>query len=137
MLSTPMHLCSGGTSGREPTARNANDLSLIYNLVGSWERQMLPRKTAILLLMLSSLASQPLSAQDDAVISGDVTEIDLTSGTITIHHDANQKLKLANATDTFRVNEPIMLNAIRPGAHIRFAADRINGELAIVKIFSD
>lgn len=98
---------------------------------------MLPRKTAILLAMLSSLASQPSSAQDDAVISGDVTEIDLTSGTITIHHDANQKLKLANATDTFRVNEPIMLNAIRPGPHIRFAADRINGELAIVKIFSD
>jgi len=30
-----------------------------------------------------------------------------------------------------------MLNAIRPGAHIRFSADRINGELAITKIFAD
>jgi Cu/Ag efflux protein CusF len=98
---------------------------------------MVLRKTVILLAMLSSLVPQPLSAQDNAVISGDVTKVDPTSGTITIHHDANQRLKLGNSTDTFRVSEPIMLNAIRPGAHIRFVADRINGKLAIIKIFTD
>ena len=97
---------------------------------------MFLRKMVILLAMLASLVPQPLSAQDN-VISGDVTNVDLTSGTITIRHDANQRLKLGNSTDTFHVSEPIMLNAIRPGAHIRFAADRINGELAIVKIFTD
>ena len=91
----------------------------------------------ILLAMLSSLVPQPLSAQDGVVISGDVIKVDLTSGIITIQHEPNQRLKLGQATDTFRVSEPIMLNAIRPGAHIRFAADRINGELAITKIFAD
>ncbi len=98
---------------------------------------MFLRKTTILLAMISSLAAQPLSAQDNSVISGDVTKVDLASGTITIRHDANQRLKLGNSTDMFHVSEPIMLNAIRPGAHIRFAADRINGELAITKIFTD
>lgn len=98
---------------------------------------MFLRNTMILLAMLTSLVAKPLSAQDGAVISGDVTKVDLTSGMITVRHEPNQQLKLGQATDTFRVSEPIMLNAIRPGAHIRFVADRINGELAITKIFAD
>jgi Cu(I)/Ag(I) efflux system protein CusF len=98
---------------------------------------MFLRNSVILLAMLSSLVLQPLSAQDDGVISGDVIKVDLTSGMITVHHEPNQRLKLRYATDTFRVSEPIMLNAIRPGAHIRFAADRINDELTITKIFAD
>ncbi len=53
---------------------------------------------------------------------------------ITISHEPNDRLKLGRSTDTFRVSEPIMLNAIRPGAHIRFAADRISGQLTIAKI---
>jgi Cu/Ag efflux protein CusF len=98
---------------------------------------MLLRKMMILLAMLSSLASQPISAQDNGVISGDVTSVDPTSGTITIRHDAVQRLNIGNSTDTFHVSEPIMLNAIRPGAHIRFAAERMNGKLSITKIFGD
>jgi|SRR5215469_18894920 len=98
---------------------------------------MFLRISVILLAMLSSLVLQPLSAQDDGVISGDVIKVDLTSGMITVRHEPNQRLKLGYATDTFRVSEPIMLNAIRPGAHIRFVADRINSELAITKIFAD
>ena len=98
---------------------------------------MFLRNSAILLAMLSSLVLQPLSAQDDGVISGDVIKVDLTSGMITVRHEPNQRPKPGSATGTFRVSEPIMLNAIRPGAHIRFAAERINGELAITKIFAD
>jgi Cu/Ag efflux protein CusF len=98
---------------------------------------MFLRNSVILRAMLSSLVLQPSSAQDDGVISGDVIKVDLTSGMITVRHEPNQRLKLGSATDTFRVSEPIMLNAIRPGAHIRFAAERINGELAIIKIFAD
>jgi Cu/Ag efflux protein CusF len=93
--------------------------------------------TVILLAMLSSFVPQPLSAQDNPAISGDVTKVDLASGMITIFHEPNQQFHLGRSTDTFRVSDPIMLNAIRPGAHIRFAADRINGELAIIKIVAD
>jgi Cu/Ag efflux protein CusF len=83
---------------------------------------MFLRNTVILLAILSSLVPQPLLAQEDVVISGDVTKVDLTSGMITVRHEANQRLNLGQATDTFRVSEPIMLNAIR---------------LAIIKIFTD
>ena len=50
---------------------------------------MFLRKTVILLTTLSTLVPQWLSAQGDLVISGDVTKVDPTSGTITVRHDAN------------------------------------------------
>jgi Cu(I)/Ag(I) efflux system periplasmic protein CusF len=90
-----------------------------------------------LLALLSGLAPQPMMAQNDTPMSGDVRSVDLRSGMITISHEPNDRLKIGRSTDTFRVSEPIMLNAIRPGAHIRFAADRINGELTITKVFAD
>ncbi len=95
------------------------------------------RKSLILLAALSGIASQPLSAQDDTAISGDVASVDFKSGTIVISHEPDERLKLGRGTDTFRVSEPIMLNAIRPGRHIRIAAERVNGELTIIKIFTD
>jgi Cu/Ag efflux protein CusF len=95
------------------------------------------RKTVILLALLSCFAPLRLFAQGDGALSGDVTSVDLAAGTITISHEPNDRLGLGRSTDKFRVSEPIMLNAIRPGAHIRFAADRVNGELAITKIFTD
>jgi Cu/Ag efflux protein CusF len=36
--------------------------------------------------------------------------------------------------DDFKVSEPIMLNAIRRGEAITFAADRVNGQLTIIRI---
>jgi Cu(I)/Ag(I) efflux system periplasmic protein CusF len=113
-----------------------HDLSLA-NGFRSLERHMALRKTAIVLALLSSMAPLRLSAQGDGALSGDVASVDLTAGTITISHEPNDRLGLGRSTDKFRVSEPIMLNAIRPGAHIRFAADRVNGELAITKIFTD
>lgn len=76
------------------------------------------------------------------MISGDVQSVDPRAGVITINHEtinheANQRLGVERSTDKFRVSEPIMLNAIRPGARIRFAGDRVNGELTITKLRAD
>ncbi len=101
------------------------------------EHWIFSRKTVISLTLLSAFASQPLSAQDATAISGDVTSVDLISGMIAINHEPNERLKLGRGTDAFRVSGPIMLNAIRPGRHIRIAAERVNGELAIARIFTD
>ena len=95
------------------------------------------RNTVIFLALLSCLVPQSLSAQDDMALSGDVKSVDPSAGVITISHESNQRLGLGRSTDKFRVSEPIMLNAIRPGTHIRFAADWVNGELAITKVFTD
>jgi Cu(I)/Ag(I) efflux system periplasmic protein CusF len=100
-------------------------------------QHMLLRKLIILFALLSCFAPQSLSAQSEIVISGDVQSVDPSAGVITINHEANQRLGVERSTDKFRVSEPIMLNAIRPGARIRFAADRVNGELTITKLLAD
>lgn len=98
---------------------------------------MFRRNTLILLVLLSSFALRPLSAQNDEAISGDVTSVDLKSGTIAMSHEPNERLKLGRGTDAFRVGDPVMLNAIRPGRRIRITAERVNGALTITKVFSD
>jgi Cu(I)/Ag(I) efflux system periplasmic protein CusF len=76
-------------------------------------------------------------AQDSSGIVGEVTKVDFTAGKITISHGPNGQLALQQSTDDFRAQEPILLNALRPGTKIRFAADRVNGELVITKILTD
>jgi Cu/Ag efflux protein CusF len=88
-------------------------------------------------VLASCFAQQPLSAQTETVISGEVDGVDLTAGIVTISHEPDQRLGLGRSTDKFHVTEPIMLNAIRPSAHIRFSAERVNSELTITKIFAD
>jgi Cu/Ag efflux protein CusF len=91
----------------------------------------------LLLALLAFFAPAQLSAQDATVMTGQVTNVDFKTGTITISHEPNARLGLNQSTDKFRALEPIMLNALRPGAKIKFAADRVNGELAITKILTD
>ena len=101
------------------------------------EQPMSLRKLVISFALLSCFVPRSLSAQSEIVISGDVTSVDPSAGLITISHEANQRLGVERSTDKFRVSEPIMLNTIRPGARIRFAADRVNGDLIITKLFAD
>ena len=101
---------------------------------------MLLRKTIVALLILSPFAlgvANESSAQDSQVMSGEVTNVDFSSGMITIRHDPNGPLGLDQSTDKFRAAEPIMLNALRPGAKVKFAATRIGGELSITKILTE
>ena len=77
------------------------------------------------------------SAQDSQIMSGEVTNVDFSSGMITIRHNPNGPLNLGQSTDKFRAAEPIMLNALRPGVEVKFAATRIGGELSITRILTE
>jgi Cu/Ag efflux protein CusF len=70
-------------------------------------------------------------------MSGEVINVDFKSGMITIRHGSNGPLGLGQSTDQFRAAEPIMLNALRPGAKVKFAAMRNGSELSITKILTE
>ena len=74
-------------------------------------------------------------AQSDAFVSGQVTKIDQVSGKITIRHGPIAKFGMdATMTMAFRAIDPAMLQAVKPGDHIRFVPDRIDGQFTVVKI---
>jgi Cu/Ag efflux protein CusF len=69
-------------------------------------------------------------------VRGEVTKVDLATGRITIKHGPISSLGMnaPEAVDDFQANEPIMLNALKPGDRINFTAGRINGQPAILTI---
>jgi Cu/Ag efflux protein CusF len=71
------------------------------------------------LIMMGLVLSSPVPGQDNSAASiakGEVTKVDLTEGKITIKHGpiASMKINAREAYDDFEVNEPILLNALRP-----------------------
>jgi Cu/Ag efflux protein CusF len=91
-------------------------------------------------LLVLSAVNCNLWAQDQprsgAAARGEVMKVDLATGRITIKHGPITSLGMnaPEAVDDFKANEPIMLNALRPGDRINFTAGRVNGQPAILTI---
>jgi len=66
--------------------------------------------------------------------SGVVRKIDKAAGKISIAHDPIENLGMPKMTMVFRVKEPRMLEAVKEGDTVNFAADRIQGMLTVTKI---
>ncbi len=92
---------------------------------------------AAVLSATAALAVSPVArAQDAPVSEGELVAVDLSTGHFTIKHGpiVNLGITRDDAIDQFKVADPVMLNAVQPGHHIRFTADRIKGELTITAI---
>jgi Cu/Ag efflux protein CusF len=61
-------------------------------------------------------------------------KIDESAGKLTIKHDAITNLDMGAMTMVFKANEPAMLKTVRPGEKIKFSADKVNGQLTVMKV---
>jgi Cu/Ag efflux protein CusF len=90
------------------------------------------------LLVLSAMNCKWAQAQprSGTAAQGQVMKVDFATGRITIKHGPISSLGMnaPEAVDDFKANEPIMLNALKPGDKITFTAGRINGQPAILTI---
>ena len=73
-------------------------------------------------------------AQEPPLVSGTVRKIDVEQGKITLDHGPIKNLDMEGMTMVFRVADPAMLKATKPGAKIRFTAERVNGQITVTKI---
>jgi Cu/Ag efflux protein CusF len=90
-------------------------------------------------IMMGLVLSSPVPGQDNSAASiakGEVTKVDLTEGKITIKHGpiASMKMNATEAYDDFKVNEQILLNALRPGDKINFIAKLVDGQPTIMRV---
>lgn len=74
------------------------------------------------------------SATSAALADGEVKKIDKDAGKITLKHGPIENLGMSNMTMVFRVKDPAMLDQVKPGDKIRFAAEKINGALTVTRI---
>ena len=85
----------------------------------------------------ASAPSAPASAaaaQDLPMVSGTVEKVDAAAGKVTIDHGPIPNLDMDSMTMVFRAQDPAMLKAVKPRDKIRFTADRVNGQITIMKI---
>ena len=68
------------------------------------------------------------------MIEGEVRKVDKEQGKITLKHGPIPNLEMPGMTMVFRVKEPAMLERVQAGDKVRFAADKLNGQITVTSI---
>jgi Cu/Ag efflux protein CusF len=67
-------------------------------------------------------------------IKGEVEKIDDNAGKIQLKHDAISNLGMGAMSMVFKASDPAMLKTIKVGDKVNFQADKVNGQLTVMKI---
>ena len=65
---------------------------------------------------------------------GEIRKVDRDAGKLTIKHGEIKSLDMPPMTMVFRVKEPAMLDAVKPGDKVKFSADKIGGAYTVTAI---
>jgi Cu/Ag efflux protein CusF len=60
--------------------------------------------------------------------------VDESAGKMTIKHDAITNLDMGAMTMVFKASDPAMLKDVKPGEKIKFSADKVNGQITVMKV---
>lgn len=94
---------------------------------------------AALLVPLGAAASNHQStpaaaaAKAAAPSEGEVRKVDKDAGKVTVKHGPLVNLDMPAMTMAFKVKDPAMLTAVKPGDTIRFRAEMIDGAYTITE----
>lgn len=93
------------------------------------------RKRLLVAAGILALSSAILtSAAFAQAADGQVTKIDHSAGKITLRHGPIKNLDMDAMSMVFRVQDPAMLKAIKVGDKVKFEADRVNGQITVIKL---
>jgi Cu/Ag efflux protein CusF len=84
----------------------------------------------------ASKEQQPMQvAQADAAMAdGEVRKIDKENKKITLKHGEIKSLEMPGMTMVFQVKDPAMLEKVKAGDKVRFAASKTDGALVVTSI---
>ena len=68
------------------------------------------------------------------MVNGEVRKVDKGAGKITLKHDAIPNLDMPGMTMVFQVKDPAMLDKLKEGDKIKFAAEKVNGALTVTEV---
>lgn len=76
-------------------------------------------------------ATTPASA---ALADGEVRKVDKEAGKLTLRHGRIENLDMPPMTMVFRASDPKLLDGLKEGDKVRFAADRVDGAITVTRI---
>ena len=65
---------------------------------------------------------------------GEVRKVDKDSQKITLRHGPIANLEMPSMSMVFRVKDPAMLDQVKPGDTVKFAAEKIGGQYTVTRI---
>lgn len=74
------------------------------------------------------------AAPAQSLVDGEVRKIDKKEGKLTLKHGPIPNLEMPDMTMVFRVKDPAMLDRVRVGDKVKFAADNVNGVLTVTNV---
>lgn len=84
-----------------------------------------------------SAAEKPAASSNgsgSAMSEGEIRKVDKSAGKITIKHGPIENLGMPNMTMVFRAKDPAMLEQVKAGDKVKFAADKVNGVYTVTQI---
>ena len=79
-------------------------------------------------------AARPATAANLPMVSGTVEKVDAAQGRVTIDHGPIPNLNMDAMTMVFRAQDPSILGQVKAGDRVQFQADRVNGQISVIKI---
>lgn len=90
---------------------------------------------AIKQLLLAAMIGLCAAANAQTALSdGEIKKVDKDAGKLTIKHGELKNLDMPGMTMVFKVQTPDMLDQVKQGDKVRFAADKVNGALTVTAI---
>lgn len=74
------------------------------------------------------------AAAAPTLAEGEVRKVDKEAGKVTLRHGEIRNLNMAAMTMVLRVQDAAMLDQVKVGDKVRFAAERMNGAVTIVRM---
>lgn len=94
-------------------------------------------RTSVAALIASAALSGAVTAEEAKslpMINGEVTKVDESAGKMTIKHESITNLDMGAMTMVFKANDPAVLKTVKPGDKIKFSADKVNGQITVMKV---
>lgn len=82
----------------------------------------------------ASMDHGTMASMSNTLSEGVVKKVNKDQGKLTIQHGPLENLGMPAMTMIFRVQDPAMLNRVKPGDNIRFLADKVNGRLTVTRV---
>lgn len=80
------------------------------------------------------LATQVKAPTQTAFVEGEVRRVDRKAGTITLKHGPIPNLEMPSMAMVFQAKNPAMLDKVKAGDRIRFAAEKIGDQYTVTQI---
>ena len=79
-------------------------------------------------------SSQPTAGAEQSLVDGEVRKVDKEAGKLTLKHAPIPALDMPDMTMVFRVKDPAMLDRVKVGDKVKFAADKVNGVITVTSV---